>query len=1087
MKAVLVLWVLAVFETTTRAERDRRPPQPPVEWQGYSIAFHFLLPLAGLLLLWGKPDLFNRLLSHVDRSCLSVFCPSFSKRQNLLKWAMENLPNTWSSSSKTLSGGIPDLWKDGSLLCTLINMAVPGACSNPPKHWKKSPTHAQALAYKYLGVIPVFQESDFKEPLSPNQERKFLLYLQDLQQAIRSRGSRDTCTKFSDSYVAKGMGLQNGVQYKKTTFYVYSNTNNPNCNNVLVYIRGPYDTQGTATIPAFYNLNPSPILTSLHRQYRPTDKIIFKKEARKSFLKSIALDLSSLVNFDKRSTSNDISIHVEMETDRAKVSYIPLNFGIYEINLITDGEILANSPFTVSVSEDNSGTRDSFDTTEKILEQLPKLKKRKIVARFIDCINEKILLDYDANETLSTSRESRHELPSTFFTNDLEDNFKEEDKSLETDEKFIKFSEDNLPPILTVTEHEEFESTFLLNDDQIGSLSELKSPKIVRIVQADTETPIDSLEIYEELEEPKSDSPLSIEETFEIVTSDCPTSGSTQNLSHFEKTALEVTKVSEGSKTEDLVQKRPTSIVSPFLITPKYDEKSNDVSQEPATIEEEEEEETLEALNNKNTDLNHNSEKTPEISYTPRKLILMRNSIKNSYVERLKAILVNKLTESENSKTIKNIVNTSSKLSRMKETQQDENNNSFENSFLRVTSPICPNHIVPEVEEESPFIPVSERRKLFARQTHLSLPSSNNSSFSEKENEDVANELSDNCSLRLLSVIDTIRKSTNLSLNRTISNSTPNISTSKSFSSMGSNSEGSKDSRSSFIETRKYWLSLSTENCSNIPSKFLKHDKLEPRTLLNASKVFSEKYRSAEDVTAISRMSFNRKLKKYSSLNQKDFEAIEFMSLEERKKILLQDKYEEEKKATRFVKRNVIVNKNTEITNDDKTKSAQEMPAQVERNATMSNNYPEKKKTEEIKPPTQFKKAITFFKNLENSNHQKRKLPLRPKPEIKRRFSSDFIEKKKKDKSIIGGSLRLPKTSEKFSVARIYFDIMENKRGSFRGTPNREALSESLASLTSRTEEILDKSDGPIELSMFKNKVKPRKRKSLKSIFNIHY
>lgn len=85
----------------------------------------------------------------------SVFCPSFSRRERLLKWASNRLPLTWSSQSKTLSGGISDLWHDGSLLCTLINTAIPGACPNPHRHWRKPPTHAQAIAYKYFGLVPV--------------------------------------------------------------------------------------------------------------------------------------------------------------------------------------------------------------------------------------------------------------------------------------------------------------------------------------------------------------------------------------------------------------------------------------------------------------------------------------------------------------------------------------------------------------------------------------------------------------------------------------------------------------------------------------------------------------------------------------------------------------------------------------------------------------------------------------------------------------------------------------------------------------------------------------------------------------------
>lgn len=86
---------------------------------------------------------------------IAVLCPSFSKRERLVKWATTRLPPTWSSHLATLTGGISELWKDGSLLCTIINSAIPGACPNPHRHWRKPPSHAQEVAFKYLGVNPV--------------------------------------------------------------------------------------------------------------------------------------------------------------------------------------------------------------------------------------------------------------------------------------------------------------------------------------------------------------------------------------------------------------------------------------------------------------------------------------------------------------------------------------------------------------------------------------------------------------------------------------------------------------------------------------------------------------------------------------------------------------------------------------------------------------------------------------------------------------------------------------------------------------------------------------------------------------------
>ncbi|KAK9879296.1 hypothetical protein WA026_004149 [Henosepilachna vigintioctopunctata] len=369
----------------------REVPQETEEWTGYSVAltYYSLLPVFAFCGGGGsayKVDVANR--SQLYFSFLSII----QSKGKLLKWASENLPTTWSSPSKTLSGGIPDLWKDGSLLCTLINMVVPGACPNPPKHWRKAPTHAQALAYKYLGVTPVFTETDFDGSFSPTQEKKFLMYLQELQLAMKNHSEGNENLNFSSAYLTKGMGLQTGEQYRKTIFYVYSNSTSSNCNNILVYIRGPYGTKGTATIPAFYNLNSVSVLDYSHK-LRASGQILFKKETRRSFLKSIALDITSFVNLERKVSPNDVPIHVEMENDRAKVTYIPNNYGIYEINLITNGEILKGSPFSANIIESLSGIKDSFDSTEKILKELPAIRKKRIVSRYIDCIYEKIQLN----------------------------------------------------------------------------------------------------------------------------------------------------------------------------------------------------------------------------------------------------------------------------------------------------------------------------------------------------------------------------------------------------------------------------------------------------------------------------------------------------------------------------------------------------------------------------------------------------------------------------------------------------------------------------------------------------------------------
>ncbi|KAK9879298.1 hypothetical protein WA026_004151 [Henosepilachna vigintioctopunctata] len=295
------------------------------------------------------------------------------------------------------------------------------------------------------------------------------------------------------------------------------------------------------------------------------------------------------------------------------------------------------------------------------------------------------------------------------------------------------------------------------------------------------------------------------------------------------------------------------------------------------------------------------------------------------------------------------------------------------------------------------------------------------------------------------------------------------------------------------------------ENCLSTASDDSMHDKehlnITIRNLRNSLSYSPDIYRSADDILSMSVNFKTNKLRRYSSLNQKDLEAIDFISLEERKKRLLRDKYEEERIGRNSSKKLNIDEPRTEdvqglakvVTEErlDKDDSTQLKSKDSYNSMSILPYTVENRDESPVKKESQFKRAIKFFKNLEESASGKRK-PLEQKkckPEIKRRFSLD-IQKHQKNKLKPGGSLRVPKTLEKFSITQIYFDIMSNRRGSFKGSPNRKALSETLASL--RTNETSNKtpdedSEDCIEYNMFVNKLKTKKRKSIKSVFDIHY
>lgn len=278
-----------------------------------------------------------------------------SKSQRFLKWASNQLPPTWSSQLATLSGGLPELWRDGSLLCALINSAVPGACPNPHRHWRKPPSHGQTIAFKYLAVQPVFADSDFDEKtLTIHQEQKFISYLLTLQQAMIKLNNKtethpQTC---SPHYIARGMGLVTGTQNKNTVFYIYSTSKSSLTKDVIVKIRGPYSSYAAVSVPAFRTSN---------LKQTGNNRLIFENKQRRSFLRSFSIDFMSSEKGD-----DVIPVKIEMESDRAVVEFVPKHTGMYQIVLMSNNEHLAGSPYNLRVLNDDSDYGSDFKNNVKM-------------------------------------------------------------------------------------------------------------------------------------------------------------------------------------------------------------------------------------------------------------------------------------------------------------------------------------------------------------------------------------------------------------------------------------------------------------------------------------------------------------------------------------------------------------------------------------------------------------------------------------------------------------------------------------------------------------------------------------------------
>lgn len=238
--------------------------------------------------------------------------------------------------------------------------------------------------------MQIFSASDFTDDLAINQERNFIRYLHELQQAVSKWPTKDEMSlKFTSQYVARGMGLSTGEQHRKTTFYIYSNGVAKKRSNILMYIRGPYGTRGKATIAPFHNLKTIPVVNIL-----PDQDETNKKLGDTSFLRTISLDFTSLISStEDKSAPDDIPIQIDMEINRAKVTYIPKNTGMYEINLISDGELLRGSPYSVCVTQNTSGTKESFSDEEQVETEKITFTKRKVLSKIIDCIDEQIFID----------------------------------------------------------------------------------------------------------------------------------------------------------------------------------------------------------------------------------------------------------------------------------------------------------------------------------------------------------------------------------------------------------------------------------------------------------------------------------------------------------------------------------------------------------------------------------------------------------------------------------------------------------------------------------------------------------------------
>ncbi|KAK5650740.1 hypothetical protein RI129_001769 [Pyrocoelia pectoralis] len=350
--------------------------------QVWSSTIQILLPVAALAFIWGRRGLLTRFFLRFDKNCMSVICPSLKERQKLLQWIERYLPATW-FDIKNLSLEKPiHFWQDGSLLCSLINSFIPDACPNPRSHRHHSPSHGQVLAYKYLGIAPIFTDLDLtKNTLSDEQEQELSDYLQQIREVCEKEWK--PISKYSSNYIAKGMGLVSGEENRKMYFYIYVNSFDfLNANDIIINIRAPNNTYETLSIPS----------NSIKEKLFPhlfTKKFTYQSESERLLLKPI-IDLAPYIETNETQHINEnIPISFLIEGDRVKVVYIPRCTGIYEVSIITNGCHILGSPFPVSILENTSSVYDNIEDLNSFpTVTIKKTIKRTILSQDIDFVDE---------------------------------------------------------------------------------------------------------------------------------------------------------------------------------------------------------------------------------------------------------------------------------------------------------------------------------------------------------------------------------------------------------------------------------------------------------------------------------------------------------------------------------------------------------------------------------------------------------------------------------------------------------------------------------------------------------------------------
>nr|XP_037278455.1 uncharacterized protein LOC119171738 isoform X1 [Rhipicephalus microplus] len=346
--------------------------------------------------LWHKVQLFFCYI-------LSSIFVGYHEKKTLLDWVRSRVKNY--PVPDNFSSG----WKDGILLCALLDSMYPGSCPRydllNADNCLSNAQLAFFLLEKHTPIRPEITAEELAEG-SPSIEKavraivsrlKVISAKAQLQQALGKRPSiKDDGGDDSSSLVArkncfaKGMGLILAVRGRKASFNVFTKSTNNFC--IVVEIRGPDNTVCKEIIT---NKSPRRKVTTSSR------------EADKCAPDGAGQD-------DKK-----ILIEYDIQPGMVAVKYTPLLKGKHQLSIIWHGQHLAGSPFTVNVDDSADYTddlllqrQDSADSQSSDKEypapasptsaaQLKgRIKRRRVLRRIVNVNGQDIVIEGDDKDKL---------------------------------------------------------------------------------------------------------------------------------------------------------------------------------------------------------------------------------------------------------------------------------------------------------------------------------------------------------------------------------------------------------------------------------------------------------------------------------------------------------------------------------------------------------------------------------------------------------------------------------------------------------------------------------------------------------------